>query len=139
MTERTCYPGNNNHGMVAWKIDLKTPEYPKGREIVVIANDISHQIGTFGPKEDLMFNLASKYARARKIPRIYLSANSGARIGIATELLSLFRVAWEIKDDPEKGFRYLYLSPDEYQGQAHDMFLRIFRIRVYEFFIPNIM
>ena len=45
VTERTCYPGNNNHGMVAWKIDLKTPEYPKGREIVVIANDISHQIG----------------------------------------------------------------------------------------------
>ena len=56
--------------------------------------------------------------------RIYLSANSGARIGIATELLSLFRVAWEIKDDPEKGFKYLYLSPDEYQdltarGQEH--------------------
>ena len=45
VTERTCYPGNNSHGMVAWKIDLKTPEYPKGREIVVIANDISHQIG----------------------------------------------------------------------------------------------
>jgi len=124
VTERTCYPGNNSHGMVAWKIDLKTPEYPKGREIVVIANDISHQIGTFGPKEDLMFNLASEYARARRIPRIYLSANSGARIGIATELLSLFRVAWEIKDDPEKGFKYLYLSPDEYQdltarGQEH--------------------
>ena len=89
---------------------------------------ISVSVGTFGPKEDLMFNLASKYARARKIPRIYLSANSGARIGIATELLSLFRVAWEIKDDPEKGFKYLYLSPDEYQGQAHDIFSRIFRI-----------
>ena len=74
-----------------------------------------------------MFNLASEYARARKIPRIYLSANSGARIGIATELLSLFRVAWEIKDDPEKGFKYLYLSPDEYQGQAHDIFSRIFQ------------
>ena len=83
-----------------------------------------------------MFNLASEYARARRIPRIYLSANSGARIGIATELLSLFRVAWEIKDDPEKGFKYLYLSPDEYQGQAHDMFSRI---RVYEFFPPNII
>ena len=81
-----------------------------------------------------MFNLASEYARARRIPRIYLSANSGARIGIATELLSLFRVAWEIKDDPEKGFKYLYLSPDEYQGQAHHMFSRIIRIQVYEFF-----
>ena len=40
---------------VAWKLDLKTPEYPKGREIVVIANDISHMIGSFGPKEDLMY------------------------------------------------------------------------------------
>ena len=24
-------------------------------------------------------------------------------------------------------------------GQAHDMFSRIFRIRIYEFFLPNIM
>ena len=79
-----------------------------------------------------MFCLASKYLQfstnVLKLDdlyfRIYLSANSGARIGIATELLSLFRVAWEIKDDPEKGFKYLYLSPDEYQdltarGQEH--------------------
>ena len=33
-------------------------------------------------------------------------------------------MAWEVKDDPEKGFKYLYLSPDEYQdltarGQEH--------------------
>ena len=69
ITERTCYPGHNDNGMVAWKIELKTPEYPKGREIIVIANDISHQLGTFGPKEDLMFKLASDYARAKKIPR----------------------------------------------------------------------
>lgn len=115
VSEGHCYPGHNTIGIVAWKIDLKTPEYPKGREIVVIANDISHQIGTFGPKEDLMFLRASEYARAKKIPRIYIAANSGARIGIANELLSLFRVAWEDSSDPEKGFRYFYLNPDEYQ------------------------
>ena len=81
VTEGHCYPGHNTIGIVAWKIELKTPEYPEGREIVVIANDIAHQIGTFGPMEDLMFKRASEYARAKKIPRIYIAANSGARIG----------------------------------------------------------
>ena len=89
--------------IVAWKLDLKTPEFPKGREIVVIANDISHLIGSFGPKEDLMYQKASEYARAKKIPRIYIASNSGARIGIATELLPMFKVAWEDFNDPEKG------------------------------------
>lgn len=34
--------GSNDIGMVAWLMNLKTPEYPNGREIVVIANDITH-------------------------------------------------------------------------------------------------
>ena len=115
VTEGHCYPGHNTIGIVAWKLDIKTPEYPKGREVVVIANDISHLIGSFGPKEDLMFKRASEYARSKRIPRIYIASNSGARIGLANELLSVFRVAWEDPDDPEKGFKYLYLSPDDYQ------------------------
>ena len=115
VSEGHCYPGHNTIGIVAWKLDLKTPEYPKGREIVVIANDISHLIGSFGPKEDLMFQKASEYARTKKIPRIYIASNSGARIGIANELLSLFKVAWEDSEDPEKGFKYLFLTPDDYQ------------------------
>ena len=115
VSEGHCYPGHNTIGIVAWKLDLKTPEYPKGREIVLIANDISHNIGSFGPKEDLMFQKASEYARMKKIPRIYIASNSGARIGLATELLSLFKIAWEDNDDPEKGFKYIYLTPDDYQ------------------------
>lgn len=114
VVEGNCYPGHNTIGMVVWKFELKTPEYPRGREVVVIANDISHQIGSFGPKEDIMFYRASEFARAKGIPRIYIAANSGARIGIANELLSLFRVAWEDPLDPEKGFRYLYLTPEDY-------------------------
>ena len=34
---------------------LKTPEFPAGRDIIAIANDITHMIGSFGPREDLLF------------------------------------------------------------------------------------
>ena len=61
-------------------------EYPDGRTIIVIGNDITIEIGTFGTKEDLLFHRASELARKLKVPRIYLSANSGARMGIAKEV-----------------------------------------------------
>ncbi|KAI8847215.1 acetyl-CoA carboxylase [Chytridium lagenaria] len=61
-------PGLNNCGMVAWNMELFTPEYPEGRNIVVVANDITFNIGSFGPKEDQLFFKASEYARNRGIP-----------------------------------------------------------------------
>ncbi|KAJ3217083.1 acetyl-coenzyme-A carboxylase [Dinochytrium kinnereticum] len=105
-------PGLNNCGMVAWNMELFTPEYPEGRNIVVVANDITYNIGSFGPKEDQLFFKASEYARARGIPRIYISANSGARIGLADEVTSRFKVAWQDPANPSKGFRYLYLDAE---------------------------
>ena len=42
-------------GMVAWQMTLKTPECPEGRDIIVISNDITHKIGSFGPTKDLLF------------------------------------------------------------------------------------
>lgn len=87
-----------------------------GREIIVIANDITIEIGSFGPKEDLLFLRASELARKMKVPRIYIASNSGARIGIAREFLPTFKVAWEDDQDPEKGFKYLYLSPEDYSS-----------------------
>ncbi|CAM9685975.1 unnamed protein product [Hapterophycus canaliculatus] len=36
--------GLNDVGMVAWMVTLRTPEYPEGRQIVLIANDITHQV-----------------------------------------------------------------------------------------------
>uniref|UniRef100_A0A8C3ETJ2 Acetyl-CoA carboxylase beta n=1 Tax=Corvus moneduloides TaxID=1196302 RepID=A0A8C3ETJ2_CORMO len=101
-------------GMVAFKMKLKTPEYPKGRDIVLICNDITHKIGSFGPEEDLVFLRASELARAEGIPRIYIAANSGARIGFADEIKHMFQVAWVDPAEPYKGFRYLYLTPQDY-------------------------
>jgi biotin carboxylase/acetyl-CoA carboxylase carboxyltransferase component/biotin carboxyl carrier protein len=107
--------GQNDIGMVAWVMTLKTPEYIEGRDIVVIANDITFKAGSFGQKEDLLFKKASEYARARKIPRIYLAANSGARIGLAEEVKSRFQVCWQQEDDPSKGYKYVYLSAKDYK------------------------
>jgi acetyl-CoA carboxylase/biotin carboxylase 1 len=107
-------PGNNTFGMVGWVFTLRTPEYPNGRRVVIVANDITYKIGSFGPTEDQFFYLVTQYARARGLPRIYLSANSGARIGLGEEALNLFSVAWNDKDHPEKGFDYLYLTHENY-------------------------
>ena len=47
--------GTNDVGMLAWRVTMKTPEYPDGREVVVIANDITHMSGSFGLPEDEFF------------------------------------------------------------------------------------
>ncbi|KDQ18913.1 hypothetical protein BOTBODRAFT_28387 [Botryobasidium botryosum FD-172 SS1] len=112
LTDVDRAPGNNACGMVAWTFVLRTPEYPHGRQVVAVANDITYTIGSFGPLEDQFFYKVTEYARQRGLPRIYLSANSGARLGIAEETLNLFSCAWNVKDEPEKGINYLYLTPE---------------------------
>lgn len=112
LTEVNRPPGLNTCGMVAWVFTIRTPEYSKGRKIVVISNDITYQIGSFGPIEDEYFYKATQYARQHGLPRVYLSANSGARIGLAEEVMALFDVAWRDASKPEKGFDYLYLTPE---------------------------
>lgn len=104
-------PGTNTHGMVGWLVTARTPEYPRGRKFVIVANDITFKIGSFGPKEDQFFHKCTELARKLGIPRIYLSANSGARIGMAEELIPHFNVAWNDPEKPEAGFKYLYLHP----------------------------
>ncbi|OZJ03120.1 hypothetical protein BZG36_03869 [Bifiguratus adelaidae] len=107
--------GINSVGMVAWLFKVFTPEYPSGREMVVIANDITFKIGSFGPDEDQVFYAASELARKLGIPRVYLSANSGARIGLADEYIGAFKVAWNDPENPVKGYKYLYLLDEVYQ------------------------
>lgn len=115
LVEEKRLPGENNIGMVAWRMTLHTPEYPNGRDIIIICNDITYQIGSFGPLEDILFLKASQLARELKIPRIYIAANSGARIGLAEEIKHMFKVAWEDPAEPDKGFKYLYLTPEDYK------------------------
>lgn len=101
-------------GVVAWLLTLRTPESPQGRQLVAIANDITFSSGAFGPAEDAMFRAATEFALDERLPVIYLAANSGARVGLATEVKQCLKVAWNNPADPTKGFKYLYLSPEDH-------------------------
>ncbi len=106
----------NSCGMAAWMASIKTPEYPKGRKVVFIGNDVTFQIGTFSVDEDKVYLYASKLARQVLIPRIYFACNSGARLGLCQEVQKLFKVEWIDKTDLSRGFRYLYLTTGDYES-----------------------
>ncbi|RZC49276.1 hypothetical protein C5167_017697 [Papaver somniferum] len=107
-------PAQNDIGMVAWSMEMSTPEFPSGRTILIVANDVTFKAGSFGPREDAFFLAVSNLACEKKIPLIYLAANSGARIGVAEEVKACFEVGWSDESSPERGFQYIYLTPEDY-------------------------
>ncbi|CAH2075711.1 unnamed protein product [Thlaspi arvense] len=107
-------PGLNDVGMVAWTMEMSTPEFPSGRTIVIVANDVTFKAGSFGPREDAFFLAVTDLACARKLPLVYLAANSGARIGVAEEVRACFKVGWSDESSPECGIQYIYLTPEDY-------------------------
>ena len=115
--------GANDVGMVAWLMELKTVEYPNGRQVVINANDSTHKAGSFGTREDVVFKMASEFARERKVPRLYIAANSGARIGLAEGVRRAYKVAFKDPTKPEGGFDYLYVTKDDYEklAEKHDV------------------
>ncbi|KAK4428493.1 Acetyl-CoA carboxylase 1 [Sesamum alatum] len=107
-------PALNDVGMVAWCMEMSTPEFPSGRTVFIVSNDVTFKNGSFGPREDAFFQAVTEVACAQKLPLIYLAANSGARIGVAEEVKSCFRVGWSDETNPERGFQYVYLSAEDY-------------------------
>jgi len=93
--------------------------------VVLIANDITHKAGSFGTREDVVFKLASEYAREKRIPRLFIAANSGARIGLADRVKKLFKVAFKNPAKPENGFDFIYVTKDDYaslsQGDKQEL------------------
>ena len=104
--------GQNDIAMVVWRLSVITPECPGGRDIIVIANDSTVQNGSFGVREDLAFLYATKMAQAEGIPRIFIAANTGARIGLVEEVKSKFRVQWNDPLNPSSGMEFLYLDEE---------------------------
>merc|ERR1712232_1215292 len=88
--------------------------YVKGRQVIVIANDITFQGGSFSVEEDQLFYRASELARKLKVPRLYISANSGARIGLDKQIRNCFKVKWRDPKKPEKGVEFLYLEQKDF-------------------------
>jgi acetyl-CoA carboxylase/biotin carboxylase 1 len=69
---------------------------------------VSELAQVFGSQVHVLEALVTELARSLGLPRIYLSANSGARIGLAEEIMSLFDIAWNDPAKPEKGFKYMF-------------------------------
>lgn len=84
--------GSNDVGIVAWRLTLRTPEWPEGRDVVVVANDITFRAGAFGPDEHAVFRAVCDHALAARLPLLYLAANSGARVGLDQALKRRLRV-----------------------------------------------
>ncbi len=61
-------------------------------QVVVVANDITFNSGSFGPREDAVFKAATEYALEERLPLIYLAANSGARVGLSDEIKQRVKV-----------------------------------------------
>ncbi|OAV88065.1 hypothetical protein PTTG_29169 [Puccinia triticina 1-1 BBBD Race 1] len=73
-------PGRNTVEMVAWI------------RMIVIANDITFKIGSFGPAEDDFFYRVTELAQKLGVPH--------------------FCAAWNELENPIKGFKFLYLTQD---------------------------
>ncbi len=59
--------------------------------------------------------MASEFARENRLPRLYVAANSGARIGLAESVKKLFKVAFKDPTKPENGFDFLYVTKSDYE------------------------
>jgi len=62
-----------------------------------------------------VFQKASEYARERGLPRVHISCNSGARVGLAEELKAYIKAKWTDIDEPSRGFDFLYLEEEDYK------------------------
>ncbi|KAJ1494721.1 ClpP/crotonase-like domain-containing protein [Baffinella frigidus] len=105
--------GLNDIGMVVWRLWMQTPECPDGRTMILIANDVTVQNGSFGVREDQLFLLATQLAEKEGLPRVYVAANTGARIGLVDEVKGKFRVQWKNPLNPTSGMEFLYLDDTE--------------------------
>lgn len=54
------------------------------------------------------------------IPRLYVAANSGARIGLSESIKKLFKVAFKDDSKPENGFDFLYVTKADYDQHSLD-------------------
>jgi acetyl-CoA carboxylase/biotin carboxylase 1 len=84
--------GSNDVGVVVWLMTLRTPEWPQGRQVVAVANDITFRAGAFGPREHAMFRAVCDFAMQSRLPLVYLAANSGALVGLDQDLKKLIQV-----------------------------------------------
>jgi len=100
-------PGENILSILVWRISIKTPEAPEGRDLIVVSGDMTIRGGSVAIREDLTYTAASELACAEGIPFIYFAEGSGARIGL--DRLVSHRLNYD------EGTDELYLTASDYK------------------------
>lgn len=105
-------------GILAWLVTFHSALYwdPETmscspRSFVLVANDITHSAGSFSVPENALFKASCVLARKKGIPFIYISSNSGARIGLCDESMQKFLVDFT----PKGEFNYIYFTKNDYE------------------------
>jgi len=75
-------PGSNKHSIVVWRVSIKTPETPAGRQFILVSGDMTLKGGSVAIREDMNYVEAARLAMKEGIPFIYFAEGSGARIGL---------------------------------------------------------
>ena len=55
-----------------------------------------------------------------RIPRLYVAANSGARIGLSDSVRKTFKVAFKDPSKPENGFDFIYVTNEDFAALTAD-------------------
>jgi acetyl-CoA carboxylase carboxyltransferase component len=112
--DRSCHlvpieraPERSILSIVVWKVHIKTPEAPKGRNIVIVSGDMTIRGGSVAIREDMTYAAASELATAEGIPFVYFAEGSGARIGL--DRLVSHSLNYDDESDE------LYLSASDYK------------------------
>lgn len=58
---------------------------------------------------------AVKVAQKQGIPLVFISANSGARVGLDEAVKACFQVEWKDPSDVSRGAKYIYLTDKDYK------------------------
>lgn len=104
-------------GLLAWLVSFHSALYwdpltlrCPSRSFILVANDITFSAGSFSVPENNLFKASCALARKKRIPFIYVSSNSGARIDLCDEAKKRFLVDFTSKGE----FNYIYLNEVDY-------------------------
>ena len=104
--------GTNDVGMVGFSCTFRTPEYPEGPGGRDCRQRRHLPVWLLWCLRGRFLRKVTRFAAARGVPRVYLSSNSGARIGLVEALKPLVGVKW-VANDPSKGLEYLYVTEED--------------------------
>ncbi|KII67787.1 Acetyl-CoA carboxylase [Thelohanellus kitauei] len=111
-------PALNTLGFVCWKFKISGLPHGLTIKFIVVASDITFMNGSFSLAEANLFAAASRMARYKKVPFVFICCCNGARIGMADEIKNIFKIKWNDDLDYSKGIHFLYLEEEDYNKLA---------------------